>query len=106
MNPNNSVWRESSSHSGRGRSGVNGIALDSDTLCAAARRRTKLEDFGEPPITPALPILTRSLVEEADLHPLGQFLMRSHLQELLETRLRLTNLWNGLLQSSAELPVS
>ena len=36
-----------------------------------------------------------SLELEADLHPLGRFLMRVHLRELLETRLRLDHAWSG-----------
>jgi hypothetical protein len=52
-----------------------------------------LEDFGDPPVDPALSILVKSLELEADLHPLGRFLMRAHLRELLETRLRLTQAW-------------
>ena len=64
--------------------------LQSEALCAEARRRTRLEDFGDPPIEPALSILVKSLELEADLHPLGRFLMRIHLRELLETRLRLS----------------
>src|SRR6516225_523488 len=68
--------------------------LKSNSLCAEARRRTRLEDFGDPPIEPALTILVNSLETEADLHPHGRLLMRVHLQELLETRLRLTQAWN------------
>jgi hypothetical protein len=69
--------------------------LENGSLCAEARRRTRLEDFGDPPIEPALAILVNSLETEADLHPHGRFLMRVHLRELLETRLRLTQAWNG-----------
>jgi hypothetical protein len=54
-----------------------------------------LEDFGDPPIDPALSVLVNSLELESDLHPLGQFLMRVHLRELLETRLRLTQRWSA-----------
>jgi hypothetical protein len=67
--------------------------LDSRSLCAAAVHRTGLRDFGDPPIEPALSLLVNSLETEADLHPRGRFLMRVHLQELLETRLRLTQIW-------------
>src|SRR5215468_4634050 len=79
--------------------------LDSKMLCARARRRTGLEDFGEPPIEPALKALANSLEEEADLHPLGRFLMRMRLQSLLETRLRLVNDWQTRRQSIAESPI-
>ena len=68
--------------------------LESDSLCAEARRRTQLEDFGDPPIDPALKILVNSLEHEADLHPHGRFIMRVHLRELLETRLHLTHAWS------------
>jgi Sulfotransferase family len=74
--------------------------LESDSLCTEARRRTRLEDFGDPPIEPALTVLVNSLETEADFHPLGRFFMRVHLQELLETRLRLTQTWSG----PADLP--
>lgn len=67
--------------------------LQSEGLCAEARRRTGLEDFGDPPIEPALSILVESLEAEAELHPLGRFFMHIHLRELLETRLRLAQAW-------------
>ena len=54
-----------------------------------ARRKTRLENFGDPPLEPALPVLMESLEREANLHPLGRFLMRIHLRELLAARLRL-----------------
>jgi len=83
--------------------------LQSETLCAEARRRTRLEDFGDPPIEPALSILANSLELEADLHPLGRFFIRVHLRELLETRLRLAQAWSGrseILDASAiERPI-
>ncbi len=69
--------------------------LQKQALCDAARRRTGLRDFGEPAIDSALSILTDSLEKEAKLHPLGRFLMRVHLRELLETRLRLRAAWNA-----------
>ena len=43
--------------------------LKSSSLCAEARRRTRLEDFGDPPIEPALTILVNSLETEADPSP-------------------------------------
>jgi Sulfotransferase family len=68
--------------------------LQSEALCAEARRRTGLEDFGDPPIEPALSTLVNSMELQADLHPLGRFLMRVHLLGLLETRLRLVQAWS------------
>jgi Sulfotransferase family len=83
--------------------------LNSDKLCADARRRTGLQDFGDPSIEPALSILTDSLEREADLHPLGRFLMRVHVRDLLATRLQLTELWrrqsNAAGDSSIRRPV-
>jgi Sulfotransferase family len=69
-------------------------SLQSEALCAEAKRRTGLEDFGDPPVEPALSILVNSLELQADLHPLGRFLMRVHLLDLLETRLRLVQVWS------------
>src|SRR5262245_15252497 len=68
--------------------------LDSGALAADARGRTRLEDFGDPPIDLALTVLVKRLELEADLHPLGRLFMRIHLRELMETRLRLTHAWN------------
>src|ERR1700749_3397708 len=39
--------------------------LESDSLCTEARRRTRLETFGDPPIEPALTVLVKSLETEA-----------------------------------------
>jgi hypothetical protein len=72
--------------------------LQREALCAEARGRTGLEDFGDPPLEPALSVLVNSLEAEADLHPLGRFFMRLHLRELLETRLRLAQAWSGRLE--------
>ena len=63
--------------------------LQGEALYIEARRRTGLEDFGDPPPEPVLSVLVNSLEGEADLHPLGRFLIRVHLLDLLETRLRL-----------------
>src|ERR1041384_459072 len=67
--------------------------LDGEELSAKARRHTGIEDFGDPPIADPLRILTESLEQEAELHPLGRFLMRLHLESVLETRLRLNEEW-------------
>ncbi len=68
-------------------------AFDVEALCAKARRATGLEDFGAPPIERALSVLADSLEREATLHQLGRFLMRTHLLDLLKTRLRLVDAW-------------
>jgi hypothetical protein len=64
-----------------------------------------LKDLGDPPVEPALSILVNSLEHQADLHPLGRFLMRIHLLELLETRLRLVGLWTRRSEALAVSPV-
>jgi hypothetical protein len=79
--------------------------LQSEALCAEASRRTGLEDFGDPPIESALSILVNSLELQADLHPLGRFLMRVHLLELLETRLRLVQTWSERSQALLGSPI-
>jgi hypothetical protein len=80
--------------------------LQSEALCAQARRRTGLEDFGDPPIEPALSILANSLECQADLHPMGRFLMWVHLRELLETRLRVTEAWKGQFRDLDDSPIA
>lgn len=69
------------------------LPLQSEALQTDACHRTGLTDFGDPPLEPALSVLMDSLEHEADLSPLGRFLIRGHLRELLETRLRLTEEW-------------
>jgi LPS sulfotransferase NodH len=79
--------------------------LESEALCAEARRRTGLVDYGDPPIEPALSTLVNSLELQADLHPLGRFLMWTHLRGLLETRLRLIQAWSGQLKALDASPI-
>ena len=81
------------------------FSLEGKALCAEARRKTGLDDFGDPPIEPNLSLLINSLEREADLHPLGRFLMRNHLRSILETRLRLTEAWRGRWEALAASPV-
>src|SRR6201993_2898470 len=69
--------------------------LESDSLCTEARRRTRLENFGDPPIEPALAVLVKSLETETDFHPLGRFFMRVNQKKLLEPHLRLPQTWSG-----------
>jgi len=69
--------------------------LDSGALRVAAQDHTGLQDFGSPELEPTLSTLLESLENEADLHPLGRFLMRGHLTQLLANRLRLTENWKS-----------
>ena len=77
-------------------------AFDVEALCAKARRTTGLEDFGAPPIEQALSVLVDSLEREAALHRVGRFLMRTHLLDLLKTRLRLMDAWKRQSQEDVE----
>jgi hypothetical protein len=76
--------------------------FDVEALCAKARRTTGLEDFGARPIEPALSVLADSLEREAALHQIGRFLMRTHLLDLLKTRLRLVDAWKRQAQDEVE----
>lgn len=80
--------------------------LTSAALCTAARRATRLDDFGDPPVEPQLTVLLNSLEREADFHPLGRVLMRTHLVDLLKTRLQLVAAWKSQPPSVAVAPVS
>jgi len=94
------VWAgffKDGSGAGRGKASP----LDGEALCAEVRRGTGLDSFGDPPLNPALSILTTSLEQEADLHPLGRFLMRIHLRELLDARLKWVARFHGR-EKSAE----
>src|SRR2546423_3960827 len=79
--------------------------LESERLCAKARRNTGLKDFGDPPVEQPLRILTDSIEHEANLHPLGRLLMQVHLQSLLETRLRLTHEWRSRAAMLEDSPI-
>jgi len=76
--------------------GAGGWHPDAVDLLDHARRQTGLQDFGDPPVGPALSVLMKSLAEEANLHRLGRFLARVHLRDLLETRLHLVDAWNRI----------
>jgi hypothetical protein len=75
--------------------------LESESLCEEAQRNTGLRDFGDPPLQPGLSILLESLDSEARLHPLGRMLLRMHIKDLLETRLRLVDVWKSKAERQA-----
>jgi hypothetical protein len=66
-------------------------SLDEGSLIEAARKRTGLEDLGDPGFRCGLRVLLRSLDEEARLTPLGRMAARSRIVSLLELRLRLVD---------------
>lgn len=80
--------------------------FDVEMLCAKARGSTSLEDFGAVPVVPALSVLADSLEQEADLHPLGRFLMRTHLLDLLKTRLQLVDAWKKESRDAEDFPIT
>jgi Sulfotransferase family len=80
-------------------------SFDVEALSANARRTTGLADFGAPPLEQALSVLVDSLEREANLHPLGHFLMRMHLLDLLKTRLRLVEAWKRQPRDVASSPI-
>ncbi len=75
-----------------GRPFARGVRLDEADLLAAARRRTGLSDFGEPAFREPLRVLLAALEGEAGLSPLGRFVARQLLVQLLVTRLRTESL--------------
>lgn len=64
------------------------IRLDKDDLIRAARKRSGLEDLGQDFWDEPLERLIHSLNHEARLHPLGRFISRERLINLLSVRLR------------------
>ncbi|MFN2378243.1 MAG: SDR family NAD(P)-dependent oxidoreductase [Candidatus Binatia bacterium] len=68
-------------------------SLDFDSLLAAARRKTGLEDFGDPYFREPLRVLLASLENEAGLHALGRAVMRGRIVGMLANRLRVEALF-------------
>jgi len=62
--------------------------LDKDSLIRAARKNTGLHDLGNLFWDEPLEKLIQSLNEEAELHPIGRFISRQRLINLLNVRLR------------------
>lgn len=81
------------------------LPLNGRSLRIEAQRRTRLEDFGDPNPEPALSLLVHSLESEAQLHPVGRLLMRIHLRDLLETRLRLNAAWQSIRDPLENSPI-
>ncbi len=67
--------------------------LDSDSLIAAAAKSAALDDFGDPAFREPLDVLVASLEKEARLSPVGRFLSRRFLVQLLVNRLRIEDLF-------------
>jgi hypothetical protein len=69
--------------------GVNGVALDPESLREAARKQTELDRFGPPGIDEALAVLHDSLEREANLSAFGRIAIRGLLVGALANRLKL-----------------
>lgn len=68
--------------------------LDAGELIATAHRRTKLSDFGPPPVREPLTRLVESLEMEARLTPVGRAMTRTRLLSALGVRLRAQQLFD------------
>ena len=68
------------------------LNLDEASLLAAARRRERLDDFGDESFREPLRVLIDAFEREANLSPLGRAMTRQLLVGLLATRLRLAQL--------------
>ena len=69
------------------------VALDADSLLAAARAATGLDDFGDDGWQEPFAVLTDALAREAKLNTVGRLLTRAELVRVLANRLRLVDLW-------------
>jgi len=62
--------------------------LTKESLMDAAKKATGLNDFGTDFWEEPLEVMLKSIQEEAQLHPIGQFITRQRLINLLSVRLR------------------
>jgi len=62
--------------------------LEKDSLIKAARKSTGLQDLGQEFWDEPLDRMLKSINEEAQLHPIGQFITRQRITNLLSVRLR------------------
>ena len=83
-------------------------SLDEESLLAAARRKTGLVQFGDESFRPALRILLQALKQEARLHPVGRFIMRTRLVDMLGVRLGVEDMLSRhpeILQEEIRAPI-
>lgn len=93
-NPGNPIWVENLNALGTNLGGAEHlVALDADSLLAAATQATGLEDFGGDSWRKPFAILIAALRDEARLHALGRLLTRAEIVRLLCNRLRLVDCW-------------
>jgi hypothetical protein len=60
-----------------------------DDLLHAARQDTGLDDFGVETFREGLDVLTESVRAEADLNPMGEFVIRDLIMRALKNRLHI-----------------
>lgn len=65
------------------------VALDADSLLAAAREPTGLDDFGGDSWREGFDVLIDAIEREAGLHTVGRLLTRAEIVRLLQNRLRI-----------------
>jgi hypothetical protein len=64
------------------------VSLDKDGLIRSAKKATGLSDFGKDFWDEPLDRMLNSIKEEAELHPIGRFISRERIVNLLANRLR------------------
>ncbi|MFK8050021.1 MAG: sulfotransferase [Halioglobus sp.] len=82
--------------------------LDEDSLLAAARKQTGLNEFGDERFLEPMRLLLDSLENEAELNPLGRFMNRMSIVRLLKNRLYVHDLITRhpeILQREIKAPV-
>src|SRR5689334_19147983 len=84
------------------------VPLDEESLLAAARAETGLDDFGDDAWREPFGVFCRALREEADLHLLGRIMARDEVVRALVNRLRVHDTIGGhpeILDERIESPV-
>ena len=87
-------WLDSLNSLGHGRGGPAAlVSLGQDSLLKSARQATGLDDFGGDGFHEGLSVLLGSLEDEAALNLFGRLRARAELQRVLESRLRVHDLF-------------
>jgi hypothetical protein len=73
--------------------GIAEVKLDEATLINAAKRATGLDDFGKDEFSTSLRVLLNSLENEAELNPIGRFLVSQTILGILKGRLWAADLY-------------
>ncbi|MFO8011045.1 MAG: sulfotransferase [Dehalococcoidia bacterium] len=84
------------------------VKLEEESLLAAARKKTGLNDFGDDSFREPMRILLKALDKEASLSAFGRFATRRFIIQLLSTRLLLQDLLKQhpeILQEPIESPI-